>query len=72
MKDNKIKQLQWIWQYSEYPNFTYSREVLDPLIQKITLEQGKLIAFLSVMDENNIKQKELMENLGAYFTKFSK
>ena len=59
-----MKQPQWIWQYSEYPNFTYDREALDPLIQKITLEQGKLIAFLSVMDENNIKQTQLraMEN----------
>ena len=64
MKNNITKQTQWIWQYSEYPNFTYDREVLDPLIQKITLEQGKLIAFLSVMDENNIKQTQLraMEN----------
>ena len=59
-----MKQIQWIWQYSEYPNFTYEREVLDPLIQKVTLEQGKLIAFLSVMDEANIKQTQLktMEN----------
>ena len=59
-----MKQTQWIWQYSEYPNFTYNREVLDPLIQQITLEQGKLIAFLSVMDESNIKQTQLrtMEN----------
>ncbi|MCK5111042.1 MAG: Fic family protein [Arcobacteraceae bacterium] len=63
MKNNTIKQ-QWIWQYNEYPNFTYDREVLDPLIQKITLEQGKLIAFLSVMDNHNIKQTQLraMEN----------
>ena len=64
MKDKTMKQAQWIWQYSEYPNFTYDREVLDPLIQKVTLEQGKLIAFLSVMDEANIKQTQLktMEN----------
>jgi len=64
MKDKTMKQAQWIWQYSEYPNFTYDREVLDPLIQKVTLEQGKLIAFLSVMDEAKIKQTQLktMEN----------
>ena len=64
MKDKTMEQARWIWQYSEYPNFTYNREVLDPLIQKITLEQGKLIAFLSVMDEANIKQTQLrtMEN----------
>ena len=64
MKNNTMKQPRWIWQYSEYPNFTYNREVLDPLIQKITLEQGKLIAFLSVMDESNIQKTQLrtMEN----------
>ena len=59
-----MKQTQWIWQYNEYPNFTYDRNILDPLMQKITLEQGKLIAYLSVMDEHNIKQTQLnaMEN----------
>jgi Fic family protein len=33
-------------------------------MQKVTLEQGKLIAYLSVMDEHNIKQTQLgaMEN----------
>jgi len=64
MKNNTMKQPKWIWQYNEYPNFTYNRKILDPLVQKITLEQGKLIAFLSVMDDNNIKQIQLnaMEN----------
>ncbi|MEA1915689.1 MAG: DUF4172 domain-containing protein [Campylobacterota bacterium] len=64
MKNNTIKQPQWIWEYKEYPNFTYDRERLESLIQKITLEQGKLITFLNVMDDNNIKQTQLkaMEN----------
>jgi len=64
MKAKTTKQTQWIWQHSAYPHFTYDRELLDPLIQKITLEQGKLIAYLSVMDEHNIKQTQLnaMEN----------
>jgi Fic family protein len=64
MKDNTNKQPQWIWQYKEYPNFTYDRDRLDSIIQKITIKQGKLIAFLSVMDENNVKQAQLraMEN----------
>ena len=59
-----MKKAQWIWQHNEYPNFTYDREILDPLMQKINLEQGKLIAYLSVMDEHNIKQTQLnaMEN----------
>jgi len=64
MKSKTTQQTQWIWQYNSYPNFTYDREALDPLMQKITLEQGKLIAYLSVMDEHNIKQTQLgaMEN----------
>jgi len=64
MKNNFKKQQKWIWQYAEYPNFTYNRKILDPLIQKITLEQGKLIAYLSVMNNDNIKQTQLkaMEN----------
>ena len=60
----KQKRTQWIWQHNSYPHFTYNRDILDPLIQKITLEQGKLIAFLSVMDAHNIIQTQLnaMEN----------
>jgi Fic family protein len=64
MKVKITQQIQWIWQHSAYPNFTYDRNELDPLMQKITLEQGKLIAYISVMDEYNIKQTQLgaMEN----------
>ncbi|MEA1893563.1 MAG: Fic family protein [Campylobacterota bacterium] len=49
----------WIWQDKDYPNFTYDEKLLEPLVQKVSLEQGKLIAFLSVMDEYNIKQTRL-------------
>ena len=64
MKEYTMKKAQWIWQHTAYPNFTYDRDILDPLMQKITLEQGKLIAYLSVMDEHNIKKTQLnaMEN----------
>ena len=64
MKAKKTQQTQWIWEQDDYPHFSYDREVLDPLMQKITLEQGKLIAYLSVMDTQNIKQTQLnvMEN----------
>ena len=50
---------QWIWQNKNYPHFTYDKKLLESLIQKVSLEQGKLIAFLSVMDESNIKQIKL-------------
>ena len=59
MKAKTTQQTQWIWQHNTYPNFSYDREALDPLMQKITLEQGKLIAYLSVMNEHNIKQTQL-------------
>jgi len=59
MKNNSTKQNQWIWEDENYPNFTYNRNILDPLLQKITIEQGKLIAFLSLMNEENIKQTQL-------------
>lgn len=64
MKEIIMKKSQWIWQHNSYPHFSYDREALDPLMQKITLEQGKLIAYQSVMDEQNIKQTQLnaMEN----------
>jgi Fic family protein len=54
----------WIWQHPAYPHFRYDAEALAPLMQKITLEQGKLIAYLSVMDAHNIKKTQLyaMEN----------
>ena len=59
-----MENTKWIWQQKHYPHFSYDRKVLDPLIQKITLQQGKLIAYLCVMDEENIKQTQLytMEN----------
>lgn len=56
---NKQNQPKWIWEHKEYPNFTYDDKSLEVLLQKVTLEQGKLIAFLSVMDENSIKQTRL-------------
>ena len=34
----------WIWQQENYPNFTYDSKKLENLIQKISLEQGYLIA----------------------------
>jgi len=59
MKENMTLQTQWIWQDSAYPYFTYDKDALEPLMQKVTLEQGKLIGYLSVMDEHNIKQTQL-------------
>ena len=34
----------------DYPNFIYDSKVIDPIVQKITLEQGILIAFTRMME----------------------
>ena len=44
----------WIWQKEDYPNFTYDRKVIDPLVQEISLQQGQLIAFTSILNNENL------------------
>ncbi|MDD2451736.1 MAG: DUF4172 domain-containing protein, partial [Sulfurovum sp.] len=41
----------WIWQQDDYPNFTYDSRRLEALIQKISLEQGYLIALTETMNQ---------------------
>lgn len=48
----------WIWQQDGYPNFTYDLRVLEELIQKVSLEQGYLIATAQTMDKDNILQRQ--------------
>ena len=48
----------WIWQQDNYPNFTYDSKKLEDLIQKISLEQGYLIAFTQTMSKDNIIQRQ--------------
>lgn len=48
----------WIWQQENYPNFTYDSKKLENLIQKISLEQGYLIAFTKTMSKDNIIQRQ--------------
>jgi len=49
----------WIWQQDNYPNFTYDMNKLGSLIEKISLEQGYLIALSEVMGKDNITQRQL-------------
>ncbi len=53
--DNNKK---WIWKQENYPNFTYDSKVIEPLIQKVSQEQGYLIAFTSMMNDENLKQRQ--------------
>ena len=48
----------WIWQQYGYPNFTYDVKKLEDLIQKISLEQGYLIALTQTMNNDNIIQRQ--------------
>lgn len=48
----------WIWQQKNYPNFTYDFKKLEDLIQKISLEQGYLIALTQTMNKDNIIQRQ--------------
>lgn len=48
----------WIWQQKNYPNFTYDSKKLEELIQKISFEQGYLIALSQTMNKKNIIQRQ--------------
>ncbi len=62
----------YIWQNPEYPNFTYDKGIILPLLSSVRLKQGKLLgkmqslgfdniqkAKLNVMTENVIKSSEI-------------
>lgn len=49
----------WIWEQDNYPNFTYDLKKLEYLIQKISLEQGYLLALTNVMNKDSILNRQL-------------
>lgn len=49
---------QWIWQQDDYPHFTYNFATLENLIQKISREQGYLIAITQTMCHDAILQRQ--------------
>jgi Fic family protein len=48
-----MKTQKWIWEYDQYPNFTYNKEKLEPLVRDIVYEQGKLKSFMLLMDRES-------------------
>ncbi|QIR75856.1 Fic family protein [Sulfurospirillum diekertiae] len=48
----------WIWQYNNYPHFTYNFERLEQLLQKISMEQGYLLALTQTMSKDTILQRQ--------------
>ena len=49
----------WIWERENYPHFTYNINKLESLIEKISIEQGYLLAMGDVMDSQSIAQRQL-------------
>ena len=62
----------YIWQNSEYPNFTYDKELIIPLLSDVRLKQGMLLgkmqqlgfensqyAVLNILTEDVIKSSEI-------------
>jgi len=64
MEKGRCSVKRWIWEHENYPDFTYDLNRLETLIQKISIEQGYLIAMSDVMNEDNIlsRQVEALEN----------
>lgn len=54
----------WIWQQENYPNFTYEFKKLEFLIQKVSIQQGYLIALAQTIDNKTIiqRQSQALEN----------
>jgi len=48
----------WIWQYDDYPHFTYKLEKLEHLLQKIAMEQGYLLALSQTLSQDTILQRQ--------------
>ena len=50
-----MKKQKWIWEYEEYPNFKYDKDRLSLILRDISYEQGKLKAFMLLMDQESTK-----------------
>ena len=48
----------WIWQKDNYPNFIYNEKELLPIIEKVSAKQGELIAFTSLLNNENLKKRQ--------------
>ena len=49
---------QWIWQQQDYPHFKYDSSKLESLLEKVSQEQGYLIAMSKVMSDENVVQTQ--------------
>lgn len=47
----------WIWEFDNYPNFTYDKEELNSLIQDIVFLQGSLSSIVSFASKETLEEK---------------
>ena len=49
----------WIWQHKNYPNFSYNRENLEPLLQEIKYHQGLLDGIYSFINDEDLAKAQI-------------
>ena len=49
----------YIWQNSEYPDFTYDKDVIMPLLSSVRLKQGMLIGKMQSIGFENCQHAKL-------------
>lgn len=49
----------WIWQHQNYPNFSYNRENLEPLLQEIKYHQGLLDGIYSTINDEDLAKAQI-------------
>ena len=49
----------YIWQSSEYPNFTYNKDTIMPLLSSVRLKQGMLLGKMQSMGFENTQKAKL-------------
>lgn len=48
----------WIWQKKHYPYFIYDNTTIEPLIQRISMEQGYFIAFTRFLNDETLRMRQ--------------
>ena len=56
-KKGYIMNKRWIWEFEEYPNFTYDSNILNPLIEEISFLQGSLSTLTSFTSKEKLEEK---------------
>lgn len=47
----------WIWEFEDYPNFTYNLEKITPIIEQITFIQGSLSSLCEFTSKEKLNEK---------------